>query len=59
MEKKTETRVSVGFAEALTLLFIALRLCGVISWSWVWVLSPLWITMALIAVIALIIIILK
>ena len=34
--------------------FIALKLCGIISWSWVWVLSPLWITAVLIIVIAVI-----
>ena len=28
----------------LTIALIVLTLCGVISWSWVWVLSPLWIT---------------
>lgn len=27
----------------VALVFIVLRLCGVISWSWLWVLSPLWI----------------
>lgn len=27
----------------LTIALIVLTLCGVISWSWVWVLSPLWI----------------
>lgn len=31
------------FLGLLTLLFIALKLIGTISWSWVWVLSPLWI----------------
>ena len=25
----------------LTVLFIALKLCGVINWSWWWVLSPI------------------
>jgi len=29
--------------QALTLLFIALKLTGFIAWSWLWVLSPLWI----------------
>ena len=24
----------------LTIVFIVLKLCGVISWSWFWVLSP-------------------
>ena len=28
---------------ALVVLCIALKLCGVITWSWVWVLAPLWI----------------
>ena len=57
MEKK-ETRVGLGFAEALTILFIALRLCGVIDWPWLWVLSPIWISVAFVAVLGLIVFIL-
>lgn len=34
----------IGFTGALTLAFIVLKLCGVINWSWVWVLSPMWIS---------------
>lgn len=34
---------SVGFCGLLTLVFIVLKLCKVISWSWLWVLAPLWI----------------
>ena len=37
------------FIPALTVLFIALKLCEVISWSWWWVLSPMWIGVILIA----------
>ena len=33
----------LGFSSVLTIVFIVLRLCGVISWSWIWVLSPIWI----------------
>ena len=33
----------VGFLGLLTLLFIGLKLTGYIAWSWIWVLSPLWI----------------
>lgn len=33
----------------LTLLFVALKLTGHIDWSWWWVLSPVWITAALLA----------
>jgi len=35
----------------LTVLFIALKLCGIIGWSWWWVLSPIPITMG-VAVVA-------
>ena len=31
----------IGFTELLQLAFIILKLCGVISWPWWWVLSPL------------------
>lgn len=55
MEKKTEARVSFGFAEALAILFIALKLTGVIAWSWWWVLSPLWISAGIVLVIGLVI----
>lgn len=37
----------IGLPGILTVLFIALKLCGVIDWSWVWVLSPLWIPLSL------------
>jgi hypothetical protein len=30
----------VGFAGLLTIVFITLKLCNVIDWSWWWVLSP-------------------
>jgi hypothetical protein len=32
----------IGFIGALAILFIALKLFGVITWSWVWVLAPIW-----------------
>jgi len=37
----------IGFPGLLTLLFIGLKLTGYISWSWWWVLSPIWIVTAL------------
>lgn len=33
--------IGVGFFGLLTLIFITLKLCGVINWSWFWVISPL------------------
>ena len=37
----------VSFLGLLTLLFIGLKLTGYITWSWVWVLSPLWIPISI------------
>ena len=50
MEKNNNNTTSggIGFTGLLTILFIALKLLGVIDWSWVWVLSPIWITALLI-----------
>lgn len=41
MDGKTS---GIGFTGLLTIVFIILKLCGVIAWSWWWVLSPLWIS---------------
>lgn len=32
----------IGFTGALFLVFLSLKLCGVIDWSWWWVTAPLW-----------------
>ena len=60
MEKKTEIKtVGFGFFDALAILFIALKLCGVISWSWLWVLSPIWISFAFFIFIGVLLFVLK
>lgn len=41
----------VGFSGLLTILFVALKLTHVVDWSWWWVLSPLWIGAALVALV--------
>ena len=48
-DSKTQTTVTsgIGFTGLLTIVFITLKLLGVIDWSWLWVLSPLWISVAL------------
>jgi len=33
----------MSYADWLSLLFIALKLCGNIGWSWWWVLLPLYV----------------
>ncbi len=47
MENKTVNKSGIGFCGLLTIAFIVLKLCGVIAWSWVWVLAPLWISWVL------------
>ena len=44
-----------GVLSILLVAFIVLKLCGVITWSWLWVLAPLWMPIALILVILLIV----
>ena len=44
----------MGLADVLLVVFIVLKLCGVITWSWWWVLSPLWIAVLLYIVLDLI-----
>jgi len=39
---KTSHSGGIGFFGLLTVLFIGLKLTNVISWSWLWVLAPLW-----------------
>jgi hypothetical protein len=55
--KKNEnnTRGSIGFCGLLTIAFIVLKLCKVITWPWIWVLSPLWIGWVFTGLIALLI----
>lgn len=53
--------ISVGsnFLTLLAVLFIGLKLGGVIEWSWLWVLAPLWIPWSFIALCLVILAVLK
>lgn len=46
------TSSGVGFGGLLTILFIGLKLGGIINWSWWWVLSPIWLPIAVLLFIA-------
>ena len=46
--KATKTTVCPSFGAILALIFIVLKLTGCITWSWVWVLAPLWIPLVII-----------
>ena len=54
-DKTVSTSGGIGFSGLLTIVFIILKLTGYIGWSWLWVLSPLWISTALVVVVLLII----
>ena len=43
MKNNNSTSGGIGFTGLLTIVFIVLKLCHVIEWSWLWVLAPLWI----------------
>ena len=48
--QKTAGKGGMGFVGVLTLIFIVLKLTGNINWSWLWVLSPIWVTALLLVV---------
>lgn len=55
MSETSESSASggIGFTGLLTVLFVGLKLGGVIDWSWAWVLAPLWAGAGLVAVVLL------
>lgn len=57
--KDSGNNYGIGFCELLTIVFIVLKLIGVITWSWVWVLSPLWISWLVAILLIIILLIIK
>lgn len=55
-EVGTKASGGCGFCGLLTIAFIVLKLCGVISWAWYWILAPIWIPLALTIAIILIVV---
>ena len=47
MTEKENKGKSLSFLSALCLVFITLKLCGYIDWSWIIVLSPMWVPTAI------------
>ena len=47
VESKEIKVVGPGLLSMLTVLFVGLKLGGVINWSWLWVLAPTWIPFAI------------
>lgn len=55
MKENKTTFGGISFTGLLTILFIGLKLTGFINWSWVWVLSPIWIQLILVLAICIIV----
>lgn len=51
-EQKSNSSSGLSFASVLFIVFLTLKLCGVITWSWWWVTAPLWIAPAVLLAIA-------
>lgn len=47
----------VTFIGLLQIAFIVMKLCGVIDWSWLWVLAPLWMSFALAIILIIVLVI--
>ena len=59
MAKEKSRSEESMFVTLLTVLFIGLKLTNQIDWSWWWVLSPLWISAALVIGILLIVLLIS
>lgn len=46
-EVQTVSSGGIGIAGILTIIFVIMKCLGHLSWSWLWVFSPLWISAAL------------
>ena len=49
----------IGFVGLLTIVFITLKLLGIIAWSWLWVLSPIWISLGAVIVLLVLVVIIS
>lgn len=47
MDNQYQKTGGISFCGLLTIVFIVLKLCKVITWSWLWVLAPIWIPVAI------------
>ena len=47
MSHKQESTPGQFLLIGVFLIFMTLKLCGVIDWSWWWITAPLWIPLAL------------
>lgn len=51
MSSNRNSSSGIEICGVLTIVFVVLKLVGVINWSWLWVLCPLWIDILLTVII--------
>lgn len=56
MSNKSNSSNGLGLGTVLFLIFMTLKLTNYIDWSWWWVTAPLWIPIAIMAIVGLIVI---
>lgn len=54
MSNSSSSSSGIGFCGLLTVLFVGLKLTNHIAWSWWWVLSPLWVGLAILLIVVLV-----
>jgi hypothetical protein len=59
MAENSSSSGGVGFFGLMFLIFMTLKLTGVIDWSWWWVTAPLWGGFALIFIVIMIVVVVK
>ena len=59
VSRAKESDAGIGIGGVLQIVFIVLKLCGLIDWSWIWVLSPTWISIGLLFFAMLVIVIVR
>lgn len=52
---KSNSSGGIGFCGLLTISFIVLKVAKIISWSWLWILSPIWMPLVVVSIIGVII----
>ena len=59
MANEVKANGGIGFCGLLAIVFIVLKLTKVITWSWWWVLAPLWIPVAIFVVLVIIVLFIR
>ena len=57
MEPKRTNGGGLGFLGLLTIVLVALKLMGYVAWSWLWVLSPIWLPVAILMLAPLVVVV--